>query len=278
MAQPRPSCTLILDIDEALATEETKLEVGRCYSYVGSALVRPHAAEDTPRCRMRLMAKLGNRKYLHSADEGADELWGDVMEQWMYNQFHTVSNNMCIYNRRQREIGGIELPFKWLDVELENGALTVSVALDSNCSVPPEQASLITDVRRAFNDGALGENVVRVIAPTQASFDEQKAAAEVAKAHRIAQEQAEAAAKAEAEAAAKAQAEAEAAQEFLESPAAANAEAEALAAEEEAARAALEEKYGIDDPDFAVDFTLWTVVRVDGTQSTFDSSTGTFVE
>ena len=34
---------------------------------------------------------------------GADELWEGVMEQWFYNQFHTISNNMRIYNRRQRE-------------------------------------------------------------------------------------------------------------------------------------------------------------------------------
>ena len=279
MPQPRPSCTLVLDIDERLYSEDVKLEVQRCYAYVCATLVRTHpATEGEPVNTARMLAKLGTRHYLHSADEGADELWSDVMERWIYNELHKIGNNMVIYNRRQREIGGIELPFEWLDVELENGALTVSVALDSNCSVPPEQANLITDVRRAVNDGALGENMVRVIAPTQASLDEQKAAAVAAKAHRIAQEQAEAAAKAEAEAAAKAQAEAEAAQEFLESPAAANAEAEALAAEEEVARAALEEKYGIDDPDFAVDFTLWTVVRADGTQSTFDSSTGTFVE
>ena len=49
MAQPRPSCTLILDIDETLATEETKLEVGRCYTYVGSALIRPHRCQSSPR-------------------------------------------------------------------------------------------------------------------------------------------------------------------------------------------------------------------------------------
>lgn len=278
MAQPRPSCTLILDIDEALATEETKLEVGRCYSYVGSALVRPHAAEETPRCRMRLMAKLGNRKYLRSSDEGADALWGDVMEQWLYNQFHTVSNNMRIYNRRQQEIGGVELPFEWLEVELENGALTVSLALDSNCCVPPEQASLVTAVRDAFNGGALGEDVVRVEAPSAASLEQQKEAGAIAVTEREAQREAEAAAKAEAEAAAAAAAEAEADQDFLESPAKADAEAASRAAEEEAARAALEEKYGVAEPDFVVDYTLWDVLRTDGSRATFDSSTGAFVE
>ncbi len=32
MAQPRPSLTLILDIDERFDSEETRLEVGRCYT------------------------------------------------------------------------------------------------------------------------------------------------------------------------------------------------------------------------------------------------------
>jgi len=40
MAQPRPSLTLILDLDERLDSEDVRLEIDRCYSYVGSTLVR----------------------------------------------------------------------------------------------------------------------------------------------------------------------------------------------------------------------------------------------
>ena len=33
MAQPRPSLTLILDLDERLDSEDVRLEIDRCYSY-----------------------------------------------------------------------------------------------------------------------------------------------------------------------------------------------------------------------------------------------------
>lgn len=36
--------TLILDLDERVDCEELRLEIGRSYAYVGSTLVRTHAA------------------------------------------------------------------------------------------------------------------------------------------------------------------------------------------------------------------------------------------
>ena len=162
MAQPRPSCTLILDIDERLFSEEVKLEVGRCYSYVCTTLVRTHPASDgEPVNTARILAKLGTRKYVHSSDEGADELWSDVMERWLHNEFHKIGNNLVIYNRRQREIGGVELNFDWLEVELENGALTLAWRLDSTSFIDPERSALASQVRALLNGGALGEGVVR---------------------------------------------------------------------------------------------------------------------
>ena len=106
MAQPRPSLTLILDLDERLDSEDVRLEIDRCYSYVGSTLVRTHPACDgEPQNIMRFLVKLGTRRYLRAEDEGADELWNDVMERGFYNELYKVSNNMLIYNRRQREVG-----------------------------------------------------------------------------------------------------------------------------------------------------------------------------
>ncbi len=278
MAQPRPSCTLILDIDETLATEETKLEVGRCYTYVGSALVRPHAASDPAHCYMRLLPKLGCRKYLHTADEGADELWNDVMEQWFYNQFHTISNNMRIYNRRQREEGNLELPFERLDVELENGALTVRLALDSTCRIPPERADVLTSVRNAFNAGALGENVVAVNAPGAASLATQTEAGHAAALAKAEQDAKQAEAQAAEKAAEAEKLEADASDEFLESPAVADAERIEAAREAEQMHARLEEQYGEEEPEFVVDFGVWDVEYADGTVKTFDSHSGEFVE
>ena len=130
MAQPRPSLTLILDIDERFDSEETRLEVGRCYTYVGTALVRTHKAEGDaePENIMRMLVKLGTRKYLSREDEESEALWSTVIERWLYNQFHTVVNNMQIFNRRQREIGNDPLPFTGLKSSLKT-ALLLSVCV-----------------------------------------------------------------------------------------------------------------------------------------------------
>ena len=87
-------------------------------------------------------------------------------------------------------------------------------------------------------------------------------------------------AEAEAEAARQAAEEAEKAAEasFLESPAlkaveeAAEAEGETC----EELREEIEEKYALPEADFAVDYTLWTVVFEDGTERDFDSTDGVF--
>ena len=162
MAQPRPSLTLILDLDERLDSEDVRLEIDRCYSYVGSTLVRTHPACDgEPQNIMRFLVKLGTRRYLRAEDEGADELWNDVMERWFYNELYKVSNNMLIYNRRQREVGNPQLVFDWIDVELQNGQLHALLHCDNVSGIRPETSELLTQLRAAYNEGALGEDVVR---------------------------------------------------------------------------------------------------------------------
>ncbi len=280
MAQPRPSCTLILDIDERLFSEEVKLEVGRCYSYVCTTLVRTHPASDgEPVNTARILAKLGTRKYVHSSDEGADELWSDVMERWLHNEFHKIGNNLVIYNRRQREIGGVELNFDWLEVELENGALTLAWRLDSTSFIDPERSALASQVRALLNGGALGEGVVRVQMPSDASYAQQAAQAAEEQAAREAAADEKAARKAEEErlAAEKAEQEAEAA--FLESPElVAEEEKETDGETYEEMRAEIEEKFAMPEADFAIDYAAWTVVYADGSQRDFDSVAGAFAE
>lgn len=280
MAQPRPSCTLILDIDERLFSEEVKLEVGRCYPYVCTTLVRTHPASDgEPVNTARILAKLGTRKYVHSSDEGADELWSDVMERWLHNEFHKIGNNLVIYNRRQREIGGVELNFDWLEVELENGALTLAWRLDSTSFIDPERSALASQVRALLNGGALGEGVVRVQMPSDASYAQQAAQAAEEQAAREAAADEKAARKAEEErlAAEKAEQEAEAA--FLESPElVAEEEKETDGETYEEMRAEIEEKFAMPEADFAIDYAAWTVVYADGSQRDFDSVAGAFAE
>ena len=59
--------------------------------------MRTHPACDgEPQNIMRFLVKLGTRRYLRAEDEGADELWNDVMERWFYNELYKVSNNMLI--------------------------------------------------------------------------------------------------------------------------------------------------------------------------------------
>ena len=152
---------------------------------------------------MRFLVKLGTRRYLRAEDEGADELWNDVMERWFYNELYKVSNNMLIYNRRQREVGNPQLAFDWIDVELQNGQLHALLHCDNVSGIRPETSELLTQLRAAYNEGALGEDVVRAYLPAPASYEEQKAAGLAAKAERDAQKAAElAAAEEEARAAA----------------------------------------------------------------------------
>lgn len=270
MAQPRPSLTLILDIDERLDSEDVRLEIDRCYSYVGSTLVRTHVAGDgEPENVMRFLVKLGTRQYLNADDEGADELWHDVMERWFYNELYKVSNNMLIYNRRQREVGNPDLVFDWIDVELQNGKLHALLHCDNVGSIQAETSELLTALRTAYNDRALGENVARVYLPTPESYEEQKKAGLSARAERKAQEAAaREAAEEEARAAARA-AEEEADEAFLESPQLTSEEMP----EEEAAAAP--EPFALDEPDFVPDYRMWLVEYVDGSTRTFDSHAGT---
>lgn len=234
MAEPRPSLLLILDIDERIATHETKLELNRCFAFM-NGLIRTHAPEDglpafeedaaegeeLPVVNVaRCILKMGTKKYLYSADEGADERWEkSQLEKWFYNQFYKLGNNMKIFNRRQREIGAPEVNFTWLTIDLQNGALELALHLDSNSDVPAETAQVVTAVRTVLNDGTLGEvPVARISIPTAASYAAQYQQGLIDKAAREAQAAADAAAAAEAAARAQAEAEALANELFLESP------------------------------------------------------------
>ncbi|MDD7369872.1 MAG: hypothetical protein SOW20_01815 [Berryella intestinalis] len=269
MPQPHPSLALVLDVDEAYATKETRLEVGRCYSYVGSTVVRSHARADgeQPSNRAELHVKLGNRRYLKSSDEGADELWDDVIERWLFNQFGTVANNMRIYNRRQREIGGIELDFDYLDVVLENGELVVRVRLDSTSGVPADVSAVISKVRSALNAGIFGDGVRRVIIPSDIDYRRQVAEAQTPSEQDPGTE-AESL-PAQDENLARGEAPAQAEEPFTESDDLVDTSEQDALAELEAQ---MEAKFALPDPDFEIDYRIWGVVLPDGTTREFDSA------
>ena len=317
MAKPHPSMALLLDLDERLVDNDLRLEIDRCYSYLGTPVVRTHpAGEGAPENTIRMMVRVGAREYLDSTAEGADALWSDSIEHWLLNQVHAVENQMKIFNRRQREEGRDELTFTWLEVELAGGRLTVRLRLDSSCGIDPADSVWVTRVRAALNEGALGEGVVAVQLPSDASFEQQYVAGMAALAARKVAEEEEARAAEEAAAAEAAEAEAAAEATFMTSPAlVAEAEEAAKEAEEAAdivvqARIArdleaaergelektpeqivaeriaeeahlgedIQKKYALPEADFPIAFDQWTVIYADGTTRDFDAIRGVLAE
>ena len=106
MTLPTPSITLLLDIDESLDTEELRLEIKRCYTYVCSTLIRTHEAgtKDIPETQFseeegeqkinvaHLLIKMGTYKYLNPEDEGANELAEALKVNKTLNQLSLYSN------------------------------------------------------------------------------------------------------------------------------------------------------------------------------------------
>ena len=257
MALPRPSLTLVLDIDERLDSEALRLEIGRCYAHVCQTLVRTHPADtaaaasthavgsesgkapstaetdiatDTAKgpgaqtnasapCNIaRFLVKMGTRRYLDPKDEGANELWNDVIERWIGNELRKVGNNMRIFNRRQREEGRDPLMFDWYELDLQNGQLSVLLRCDSTSAVDPSANATITALREAYGNNALGENVERVRMPAPEEYERQRKIGLAAKARREAEKAARAQAEAERARAEAEAAEREAEEAFLESP------------------------------------------------------------
>ncbi len=302
MSKPHPTLALRLDLDERLVNHDLRLEIDRCYSYLGTPVVRTHpAAEGAPENIMVATVRVGAREYLDASVPGADELWNDQMK---------------IFNRRQREEGRDELLFTWLDVELAGGRLTVRLRLDSACGIDPADSVWVGRVRRALNEGRLGDDVVRVQLPSDTSYEAQLAAGLAAKAAREAAEAEAAAEAAQREAAEAEAAEAAAEEAFLASPALLAEAAEAAAEAEEAAdlvvqariredlaaaergetdktaeeiiaeRIAeeahlgedIQKKYALPQADFPLTFDQWTVIYDDGSTRDFNATTGVLAE
>lgn len=317
MAKPHPSMALLLDLDERQVTHDLRLEIDRCYSYLGTPVVRTHASgEGEPENTLRMTVRVGAREYLDSSVEGADELWNDYIEHWLLNQVHAVENQMKIFNRRQREEGRPELVFTWLEVELQGGRLCVRLRLDSSCGIDPADSIWVSRVRTALNEGRLGKDVIVVSLPSETSYQAQYEAGMAALAARKLAEEEAARAAEEARAAEIAAAEAEAEASFMASPTLVAEAEEAAAAEEEASDLVIQarirqdmeavergestktaeeiiaeriaeeahlgediqKKYALPEPDFPLTFDQWTVTYADGSTRDFDARTGRLAE
>lgn len=289
MALLRPSLTLVLDLDERVAAEQTILEINRSYAHIGTPVIRTHAcesAEDAPvRNTARLIVNMGTYSYLNSADEGADERWETIVGPWIGNMLRKIGNNMKVFNDRQRKIGYPEVHFDTLDIELDAGAFTVAVRPQGAGDVDEAVAELVTAARDLRNDGTFAE-AVRVELPCAESWNAQRDTAweawvaehpevleepdtdEDASAGDVADEAAEPAPEKTRE---ELLAEDIAAKSY-ENTAVPPTDSEALP------RPQREEEEEEEPFDFPVDYTLWAVIEADGATRTYDCAAAAFVD
>lgn len=179
MAMLRPSLTLVLDLDERIASDDTVLEIRRTYAHICTPVIRTHAAsgDDAPVVNeARMLVNVGARKYLHSADEGADDLWNEIVEPWIKNILHKVGNNMKVFNDRQRKIKLPEVVFERVDVELQGGEFVVALHTDPLSEVDESLHEQVGLARELLNAGLL-EGAVRVDAPSDESYEAQRESA-----------------------------------------------------------------------------------------------------
>lgn len=283
MALIRPSLTLVLDLDERLALEETQLELKRCYTYITAPIVRKHAPadEDAPVSNTaRAIVNFGTRSYLHSADEGADELWDGIVEQWLGNILHKVGSTMKAFNRRQRAIGLPEVIFDNFDIELAGGEFTVSLHPDLLGFVPEELNAAITLARSLLNDGTFA-GAVRVRIPADESYAAQQVRAQAAwdDAHPKESEPEAPQAQPAAEAAPEVDYDSEEWLAFDRERKSYENTAVPITDSDELPPIVREEEPEPPEPfSFEVDYTVWGVVYADGQSRRFDSSALAFAE
>ncbi len=277
MALIRPSLTLVLDLDDRLAAQETQLELKRCYTYITAPIVRHHApaSDDAPVSNTaRAIVNFGTRSYLHSSDEGSDELWDDIVEHWLGNILHKVGSTMKAFNRRQRLIGLDEVIFDNFDIELAGGEFVVSLHPDLLGFVPEELNAAIGMARSLLNDGTFA-GAARVRIPADESYAAQQDSAWLKWQAEHPEEEAE-------DDSADAQAADAAPEVDYESEEWLAYDRERKSYENTAVPITdsddlppIERKEEVEPPEpfsFEVDYSVWSVVFADGTARRFDSS------
>lgn len=174
----RPSLTLVLDLDERNAEEETILEIKRSYSHITTPVIRVHKAdpEEPVKNTAVMRVNMGTYTYWSTADAAASERWSDIVEPWLGNMLHKVGNNMKVFNDRQREIGLPEVPVEHVEIVLENGAFTMALRTTPTSWIDPALNEAIGRARELVQDGLL-KGAVRVDAPADESYQAQRDAA-----------------------------------------------------------------------------------------------------
>jgi hypothetical protein len=251
----RPTAILDFQIDPSLANEETPLEIRRAYSYVAPMRITDGGTPEPPyepANTIGLQVKLTNRPYWRSSVEGADSIWSEVVGPWLHNKIVKIQSTVSAYNNCKQEAGTTELHFKFLALDMDGIRIVVE---NQNDLFPADLESQLARLRELLNTGLLAdEEVVQVSMPwqdptaIQARYDEKVAAEAAVEA-------------AEAAAAPAPAADAEASQAGVADTAdVTTADDEAAAADETAAP--------------SIDYTVWEVVRADGSSLLVDSAAG----
>lgn len=166
VAMIRPTLLLKMNLDESLYSEEAAAEIKRSYAYVSPTMVDHHVTGDHGvENIMEFLVKI-RQPYWSSADQGADDLWNDVMLKWFGNMFEKISTTARSYNEKREEKNEPVLDFTWIDIVLGQES-TVSILLNEDSSVPSDAPKILDLIRGMVNQGILGERPGNICVPSR---------------------------------------------------------------------------------------------------------------
>ena len=245
---------LQMDLDERTCSDEVIAGIKRSYSYVAPTTVATHEPGEGPaRNVMRFRIRL-HRPYWDKSYPDAEKLWSGMMPTWLRNMFYKVSSTIVAAAKVSRRQGEPALEYAWVELEFGDNAL-VAVKTADDSSIPEEAVGWVERVRDLMGEGAFGdEPPVCVRIPSLASLERQRALA-------LAELEAAAATKADA----------------ASGDDAADGDVEIVEAVEAAETAEAAEVPSIEEPKFAVDYTVWGSEAADGGVREFDSGAAAFL-
>lgn len=172
-AMIRPTLLLRIDLDEGIYNDDVVAEIKRSYSYVAPTLVTSHSSSEEEEAENNICFEVKIRKpYWLSSEEGADELWQEVMLKWLRNMFNKTSVTMTAYNKNRREKDEDELIYGWLELGLGN--VIIAIKLGDDSSVPDGSVDRVAQVRQWVNESVLADEEINYIRiPSRASYQNQ---------------------------------------------------------------------------------------------------------
>lgn len=253
----RPSLILQVDLDERTCSDEVIAGIKRSYSYVAPTTVATHEPGEGPaRNVMRFRIRL-HRPYWDKNDPDAEKLWSGMMPTWLRNMFYKVSSTIVAAAKMSRKQGDPVLEYAWVELEFGDNAL-VAVKTADDSSIPEEAVGWVERVRDLMGEGAFGDEPLACVRiPSLASLERQRALA-----------------LAELEAAAAVKTDVVAGDDVASGDVAADGDVEIVEAAE-AVEAA--EVPPIEEPKFAIDYTVWGIEAADGGVREFDSGAAAFL-